>query len=324
LSRQATVLPHDEAPSTSLLSAWIETTKPRITRLVTITSAVGFLMSLLARSARAGIEDWRLVGMAAAGCLVGTALSAGGANSLNQWIERHRDARMPRTAERPIPRGRISPHAVLFGGAAACVAGVLTLWAASGPVPALVALATITMYLGLYTPLKPWTPLATIVGAVPGALPPVIGWTAAALGEGSASLAEPAAWALFLIMFVWQVPHFLAIAWLYREDYALGGYRVLPVDDPRGVRTAAAILAWTILLVPVTAAPVVLMPANAGPGQGYVTVAIATSLGFLWLALRLARSRTRNDAKATFIASIIHLPVLLVVLVADSAAAVIW
>lgn len=298
-------------------SAVYEITKPRITRLVTVTAGVGFGMGALGRSWSMG--DLFLAGLA---CLGGTALSSGGANALNQWMERARDAVMPRTVGRPLPQGRITPARAAGAGLAMCIAGVALLWAGVGATPALISLATILIYLAVYTPSKTVTPLSTLIGAVPGALPPVIGWTAARADLGIAAMADPGCWALFLIMFVWQVPHFLAIAWMYRDDYAAGGYKVLPCVDPDGSRTAAAILAWSALLVPVTIAPAALV--RLGPGPGYVAVALATGLAFFYLAARLTRTRTREDARTTFIASVIHLPLLLLVLVADSLIAAIW
>jgi protoheme IX farnesyltransferase len=200
--------------------------------------------------------------------------------------------------------------------------GVGLLWAGNGPVPAAIALATVGVYVLAYTPLKPVTSVSTLVGAVPGALPPLIGWTAATEQLGWNSLADPGAWTLFLIMFVWQIPHFLAIAWMYRDDYARAGYRMLPMGDDGARWTSVSMLAWTLLLLPVSLAPIVLM--QAGPAAGYALVAIATGLGFLWLVVRLVRQRTRELARTVFFASIIHLPVLLVVLVADTMIPVLW
>ena len=304
---------HDRAR----LGALVEATKPRITKMVAVTAGVGFLAGAVGRSWT--FTDFLVSG---AGCLLGTALSSGGANTLNQWMERDRDARMHRTRSRPLPSGRVTPARALAAGVVLSLAGLGVLWAAAGPVAALVSLATIVTYLAVYTPLKPVTPLATLIGAVPGALPPLIGWVSARPEAGFAALSDPGAWALFLIMFVWQVPHFLAIAWMYREDYARGGYRVLPAVDPSGWGTSAAILVWTAVLVPVTVAPAALM--RDGPGPGYVAVALVTGVAFLALAVRLCRQRTRELARATFVASIIHLPVLLVVLVADTAITAIW
>lgn len=296
-------------PARAALAALVETTKPRITRLVTVTSGVGFALAAFGRS-------WTATELLilATGCVAGTALSAAGANSLNQWMERDRDGRMARTRARPLPDGRIAPATVLWTGILLSIAGVLLLALTCGVVAATVSLATILSYVLLYTPLKPVTPLATIVGAVPGALPPLIGWTAASAAPEWSSLAQPMGWTLFLIMFVWQIPHFLAIAWLYKEDYAAGGYKVLPVVDSGG-RTSAAILAWSVLLVPVSVAPG--MMAGPGPGAAYAFVALLSGIVYLYFASRLAMVRTRRDARITFIASVIHLPILMVALVAD-------
>src|ERR1043165_9021747 len=270
--------------------ALLETTKPRITLLVTITSGVGYALSALSRSWEPGP-----LAVSAGGALVGTALSAAGANALNQWLERDRDARMQRTAGRPLPEARLTPVAVFGAGCLLSLVGVLTLWAACGPTAAMVSLATILLYILAYTPLKPVTPLATIVGAVPGALPPVIGWAAARADLGYLSLADRGPWILFAIMFVWQVPHFLAIAWMYRDDYAAGGYRVLPVVDPSGRRTARSIVAWSVLLIPVSIAPALLMA--PAPASLYAVIAGLLGVGFFLLTLRLVRTRERTDAR---------------------------
>jgi heme o synthase len=225
---------------------------------------------------------------------------------------------MPRTSGRPIPHGRLSAGAAFLAGLAIALSGVLILWALCGVVPATVSLSTILLYVLIYTPLKPVTPLATLVGAVPGALPPVIGWTAAVQGAGESwsALVHPAPWLLFAIMFVWQVPHFLAIAWMYKEDYAAGGYRVLPVIDPDGQRTSRAILRWSVLLLPASVAPALLMAAPFA--TAYAILAVAMGLGFMFLTWRLVHTGARADARRTFFASIVHLPLLLGTLVALS------
>ena len=299
----------EPAPRSALVASIWESTKPRITRLVAVTSGVGFAAAGLGRT-------WGVVEGAstAIGCIVGTVLSAAGANALNQWAERDRDALMVRTCSRPLPQQRLEPRTVLAAGALLGVAGVGILWALCGWVPALVSLTTILVYVLIYTPLKPVTPWATVVGAVPGALPPLIGYTAAAQsGQGLTLLLQPGAWALFAIMFVWQMPHFMAIAWMYKDDYALGGYRVLPVVDPTGRKTARSILVWSVALVPVSIAPVILMkPIPAGV---FGVLAAAMGVGFLLLSIKLAKTLARPDARRMFIASIIHLPLLLVLLV---------
>lgn len=290
-----------------LFGALIEASKPRITRLVTITSGVGFVLAALPR-------HWELGELAATaiGALVGTALSASGANALNQWMERDRDALMPRTCDRPLPQRRLAPPTALLAGTILAASGVGILWAVCGAAPALVSLTTVLVYLLAYTPLKPVTPLATLVGAVPGALPPLIGWSAAA-GTGLRSLVEPGALILFAIMFIWQIPHFLAIAWMYKDDYRAGGYKVLPVVDQDGRRTARSILLWSLALAPATVAPVLLMHGAAAVVYG--VLAAAMGIAYAYLASRVIVTRERRDARRAFIASVIHLPVLMAAMV---------
>jgi protoheme IX farnesyltransferase len=301
------------------LRAVYELTKPRITRLVTITSGVGFTLGAVPQT-----WNWKDLTLRCVACLLGTALSASGANALNQWWERDRDAIMPRTCARPLPTERVLPHQALGWGLALSAAGV-GLLLMLGLAPALVSLATILIYVLLYTPLKPITTTNTLVGAVPGALPPLIGWTAAAGGTALRGhwslvpLVEVGAWggwALFALMFVWQIPHFLAIAWMYRDDYAKGGYRMLPISDPDGRRTASTILLWSVLLLPATLAPALVLRSTLG--WATVAVALATGLAYVWLAARLWRSRSLKDARRVFIASIMHLPLLLMVMVGDA------
>jgi heme o synthase len=304
---EASAIALPEPREGGLLSAIIEASKPRITRLVTVTSGVGFVLAAMP-------QRWELMplAVAAVGALAGTALSAAGANALNQWMERDRDALMPRTCNRPLPQQRLSPGAALAAGSVLAISGIVLLWALCGLAPAMVSLATVLVYLLLYTPLKPVTPQATLIGAVPGALPPLIGYSAAA--GSAASLLEPGALSLFAIMFIWQIPHFLAIAWMYRDDYAKGGYRVLPVVDRDGGRTARAMLLWAGLLIPAALAPAWTMKPVAAAVYG--VLAVAMGLAYFWLTLRVARTRERADARRAFIASVIHLPLLLVLIVA--------
>lgn len=300
----------------SVFSAVHELTKPRITRLVTITTGVGFVLSAIAQS-----WQWTDLSVRALGCIVGTALSASGANALNQWWEQDRDAVMPRTCARPLPTQRVSSRAALGWGLlfSALGVGILLL---VGLAPALVSLATILIYVLLYTPLKPVTTLNTIVGAVPGALPPLIGWSAAAAGNqlrdptGLSSLTELGGWSLFALMFVWQIPHFLAIAWMYRDDYAKGGYRMLANVDPTGGITARMILLWSLCLIPATLAPAMVIHDRLSPVSA--VAAVLSGLMFTALCVKLARSRERRDARRVFLASIAHLPLLLLVMVGDA------
>jgi protoheme IX farnesyltransferase len=271
---------------------------------------VGFVMAAVSHS-------WKLPQLAfsAAVCLVGTALSAAGANSVNQWMERDRDAVMPRTSRRPLPQHRVTPAAVLGTGVALCVAGVALLLAV-GPLPSLISLACIVSYIAAYTPMKTRTTLATFVGAIPGALPPLIGWTAASRLPGFASLREPGGLALFSLMFIWQIPHFMAIAWMYREDYAKGGYMVLPVVDPSGRWTSLTVALWTAALIPATLLPAWVMPDRLG--LFYLLIAGLSGAAFCVLAARLIKSRARPEAKALFFGSIMHLPLILVAMVAEA------
>ena len=307
------------AAPVGLRKSIVELTKPRITRMVTITSGVGFILGAVTQH----WETWDLT-LRAIACLAGTALSASGANALNQWWERDRDAIMPRTRARPIPTDRVTPKQALAWGVIFSIAGVALL-ALIGLAPALVSLATILIYVLLYTPLKPITTTNTLVGAIPGAFPPLIGWTAAASGNallggwaGMQSLLDPGGWSLFELMFVWQIPHFLAIAWMYRDDYAKGGYRMLPISDPDGGITATTIFTWSIVLVPATMAPAILLRDRVG----FASLLAAALLGIAYVALcyRLWRTREVKHARAVFFASIMHLPLLLLIFVLDAVA----
>lgn len=292
-----------------MVASLIETTKPGITRLVTITSLVGFVMSAVQTRWSAGE-----LAIAALGTALGTALSASGANAINQWMERARDAVMTRTSRRPLPQGRVTPQAVLLTGIALGALGVGLLLATVGWVPAVLSLTCILVYVGIYTPMKTLTPWATFVGTIPGALPPLIGWTAASRIGGLDALLEPGGLSLFVLMTVWQIPHFLAIAWMYRDDYAKGGYRVLPTLKRGEERTVRTIVCWSLMLVPATMAPGLMMMQTLG--WIYLAVAIGTAVAFLVQVSRLVTTRTRESARNVFLGSIMHLPILLVAMVA--------
>lgn len=311
----------------SLLAAVCELSKPRITRLVTMTAGVGFVLGLVERASVSG-RSWTAgeLAVGAAGCVAGTAVSSGGANALNQWWERQRDARMRRTMHRPIPTGAVPASVGLWAGLAMSVVGMGVLAALSGPAAALVSLATILVYVLVYTPSKVVTPWNTLIGAVPGALPPVIGWcAAAAVGAGGvrwASLGQAGGWSLFVLMVVWQIPHFLALAWMYRDDYAAGGYRMLPAVDPSGRVTAWVTLAGSIVLVPATLAPVWGVPGVLGVAYG--GLAVVSGSAFVALCARLVISsggvevERRALARRVFLASIVHLPLLLVAMTVEA------
>lgn len=295
-----------------VLSACVETTKPGITRLVTITASVGLILAGLYHGGLHALDWLRL----AVGVVAGTALAAAGANALNQWYESDRDARMRRTSGRPIPSARLSTASVFWLGTGLVVAGTAVLYALCGVMPALIALASAASYVVLYTPLKPLTVWNTLVGAVPGALPTMIGTAAVAPGVGFEPLADPIGLALFALMMVWQIPHFLAIAWMCRADYEQGGFRMLPAIDPTGKLTAWIIVGSSLLLIPVSASIVFTAPALLG----WPTIAASVALGLLLVALgmRVAIHPTDKTARAVFIGSIIHLPVLLLVMVAEA------
>jgi protoheme IX farnesyltransferase len=274
----------------STLADWLELAKPRITAMVVFMALVGFL------TASAG--PVRAVLLAPA--LAGTGLVAAGASVLNQVMERATDALMLRTRRRPLPAGRIGPAEARLFGSLLTLSGLATLHWFCGGLAAAVALATWAGYLFAYTPLKRRTPLATLVGAVPGALPPVIGWAAA---QGRL---EPAAFILFAILFLWQVPHFLAIAWLYRDDYARAGFPMLPVLDREGTFTGRQAVVHSLALLLVS-----LAPAAAGlAGPAYLGGAFLLGVGLTLFAFRLARVRDQVAARGLFLASVLYLPAL--------------
>lgn len=276
---------------------YVELVKPRITSMVMLTALVGFVMG------SGGALDFT----ALASVLAGTGLVAAGASTLNMLLERRTDALMHRTQNRPLPAGRLRPEEALAWGAILTLSGVAFLAWRSGPLPALVALVTWASYLFLYTPLKTRTSLCTVVGALPGALPPVIGW-AAARGRIDAG-----AFVLFAILFLWQIPHFLAIAWIYREDYARGGLPMLPVVDPAGVVTGRQAVANTLALAIVS-----LAPAFGGmAGSIYLAGALALGVMFTAAAVWAAVKRTPAAARGLFLASLAYLSILCTLLIAD-------
>ncbi len=283
--------------SRSSLADYVELTKPRITSMVVLTSLLGFVMGSVGPVSAAAL-------LAA---LLGTGLVAAGASALNMVLERDTDARMQRTRNRPLPAGRLRVLDAVGFGAALTLLGLAELLWLSGRLAALVALATWASYLFVYTPLKRRTSLATLVGAVPGALPPLIGWAAAR------QALEPGAFVLFAILFLWQVPHFLAIAWIYRDDYALGGLPMLPVLDREGRMTGRQAVAHSLALLLVS-----LAPATGGmAGAAYLAGAALLGAALLAFALRLGLERTATAARALFLASVVYLPALCLLLMAD-------
>jgi protoheme IX farnesyltransferase len=271
--------------------------KPRLNFLVVVSALAGYVMG-----ASEGSGMLRLVGM-----LVGTGLVAGGASAFNQVYERDVDALMRRTRLRPLPDGRVQPAEALAFAAAVSATGLLILAATANLLSAAVAFATLLTYVVVYTPLKRRTSLATVIGAIPGALPPVIGWAAA---RGSLSRE---AWTLFGIVFLWQLPHFLAIAWMFRDDYGRAGFPLLPVVEPDGRSTGRQALLYAAALIPLSLVPTLMGLA----GEVYFAAALVLGLAFLALTVRFARTRTVRDARRLFFSSIIYLPLIWILMIAD-------
>lgn len=280
------------------VAAYAELTKPRITFLIVLTSAAGFALA-----SRNGIDYVALLR-----ALVGIALLSSGIATLNQYAERDLDGLMRRTANRPLPAGKLAPWEALAFGAGITILAEIYLLVLVNPLSALLGLTVIAGYLFAYTPLKTRTTLSTLVGAFPGAVPPLIGWTAA---RGSISLEG---WILFAILFLWQFPHFLAIAWMYREDYGRAGILMLPVVEPDGKVTAQQIVVYTLMLLPVSLLPTVM----GLSGRIYFVGAIVLGLAFLYSSLRAAFSMSRQNARRLLLASVLYLPLLFLVMVLDS------
>ncbi len=281
----------------SLWPEYWELTKPRLSFLVLVTTFVGYCMATVGRL------DWALLGHT----MLGTAFVAGGAAALNQWIERDLDARMKRTAERPLPSGRLASLEALVFGAMLTVMGMLYLVWTVNLLVAFLTCVTLSSYLFLYTPLKTRTPLCTLVGAIPGAIPPMIGWAAV---EGRLGFG---AWLLFGILFCWQMPHFYALARMYREDYEQGGFPMLTVLDREGTRTGREIVFYILALINIS-----LLPTFIGmTGMLYFGGALALGVVFLVFGLLAAFHKTVVSSRKLFLASIFYLPAMLLLMVAD-------
>ncbi len=279
------------------MKSYYELTKPRITWLILVTTGVGYYFG------HKGVLDW----VTLFHCMIGTALIASGTSALNQWYEHQSDGLMRRTEKRPIPAGVITPrNALIFGFVLSC-AGYLQLSLGCNLLTAALGLTTELIYLFVYTPLKQRTPVATTIGAIPGAMPPLIGFAAAS------GILTIEAWALFAIMFLWQFPHFYAIAWMYREDYERGGIRMLPVVEPDGASTVRQMMLFSLALIPVTLLPRVL----SMTGNWYVGGAIIGGLVFFWYCTRMVNDRTLVRARSVLLVSVIYLPVLFGLLILD-------
>ncbi|HVU36322.1 MAG TPA: heme o synthase [Opitutaceae bacterium] len=276
---------------------YFELTKPRLSLLSVITALVGYL------AARPESNPLKLLFL-----VLGTSLAAGGVAVLNQWIEHETDAQMKRTATRPIPTGKVPTGSAFVLGWLMCIAALFLLFSTVQPLAALFTLLTIISYVGWYTPAKKWSTWSTEIGALAGAFPPLIGWSA---GEGRVSALG---WILFAVLYFWQIPHFMAIAWLYRRDYSAVHFPMLPVRDESGGRVALWSLINTIALVITTLLPSVLHLAT----KAYGLVAAACGAVFLWRAIVFMHREARDvAARKLFFASIIYLPILLGALVVD-------
>jgi protoheme IX farnesyltransferase len=279
------------------LSVYADLIKARLTLLVLLTTLVGFYVGFR------GLMDYALLFHT----MLGTALVASGAAALNQLLEREHDARMRRTRNRPLPSGRLQPVTVMLFGGVCSVAGLVYLALLVNLLTCVLGAVSLVSYLFIYTPLKRLTWLNTAVGAIPGGLPPLMGWAAARgeLGGGG--------WALFAILAFWQIPHFFAIAWIYREEYAKAGFQMLPNVDPDGRRTAGQSVSHALGLLTVSLCPFLFGLA----GSWYLTGAIILGIVFLWCAVRFSRELSLSRARQLFLALIVYLPLLLVLLVLD-------
>jgi protoheme IX farnesyltransferase len=280
-----------------LIKDYIALTKPRITWLILMSTGVGYFFGAQ--------RGWHWLTLLHT--LVGTGLIASGTAALNQWYEREADAKMRRTQARPLPSGRLSAGRALVFAILISVAGFVELWIGSNALAALLGLFTLLCYLFVYTPLKQRSPHSTTIGSIPGAMPPLIGFAAA-----SGTLTWDA-WVLFAILFLWQFPHFYAIAWMYKEDYARAGILMLPVVEPDGKSTARRILLYSAALIPMS-----LMPKFfAMAGSLYLYGALALGLLFLYYGLRIRTDRTRQQARRVLLASVVYLPLLFSLMLFD-------
>jgi protoheme IX farnesyltransferase len=287
----------DSRRAAGRLTDYVALVKPRLNVLVVASSTAGYYLGAPTSPA--------LPRMALA--VLGTALVAGGAAALNQVFERDTDSMMERTRHRPLPDGRVAAADAQRFGLLLAVSGIVLLGATANAIAALIAAATLIIYLAVYTPLKRRSPVSTLVGAVPGALPPLIGWSAA---SGTVSLAG---WSLFAIVFLWQIPHFMAIAWLYRDDYRRAGFPMLAVIEPAGRRSGRQAVLYAAALLPVS-----LVPTVAGvAGSLYFGSAVLLGVALLWLAAQFSRTRSEAAARALFYGSITYLPLLWAVMILD-------
>ncbi|MDQ2949787.1 MAG: heme o synthase [Acidobacteriota bacterium] len=274
------------------MKQYIELTKPRITWLILMSTGVGYFFGARHLSG----AHW----LTLLHTIIGTGLIASGTAALNQWYEREADGKMRRTMARPLPSGRITANRALWFAIAISLLGFIELTLAVNVLTGLLGLFTLASYLFIYTPLKQRSPHSTTLGAIPGAMPPLIGYAAA-----SGTLTWEA-WTLFAILFIWQFPHFYAIAWMYREDYERAGIKMLPVVEPDGVSTSRQILIYMLVLLPISLLPKFFSMV----GNFYLFGAVALGLLFLWSGIRISLDRSRQRARSVLLTSVVYLPVL--------------
>lgn len=287
----------DEMTLHDRLAGFYELTKPRMNALVIVTTLIGFIMA-----SDGAIQWWLLLWT-----MVGTTICASGAAVLNQWSERRWDAIMPRTIHRPLPTGVVQPFEALSFGVALSIVGVVVLALAVNPLTSVLGAVTILWYIAIYTPLKRVTTLNTLIGAIPGAIPPLMGFAAASGDIGWLAIS------VFAILVFWQIPHFFAIATMYRDDYAIAGYRMLPVTDQTLSRTSAHVIAFTVMLIGASLFPTIL----GATGYLHAIAAMILGLWFLYCGVNFWKRRNRPSARKLFFASILYLPLLLTVMVID-------
>lgn len=277
--------------------AFVQLTKPRIAIMLVLTSAAGFYLG-----AKGNFDIALFVN-----AMIGIALLAFGVATLNQYIERDIDALMDRTAKRPLPTGKIAPLEALIFGVLQCAIAEIYLFFLANQLTAILGLTVIAGYVFLYTPLKTRTSASTAIGAIPGAMPPLMGYTAAS------NRITLVAWTLFATQFLWQFPHFLAIAWMYRDQYAKAGILMLPVVEPEGRLTSRQIVMFSIMLVPVSLAPFFF----GVTGVIYLAGALVLGTAFLWISVQAALSRSDELARRLLFASVVYLPLLFLLMVVD-------
>jgi heme o synthase len=296
-----TTLALDSPPRASVTRDYLELSKSRIVLMVLITTAAGYLFAADKVSPLLLLHT-----------LIGTALVAAGTNALNQYVEREHDAKMHRTRTRPLPAGRITPRAALLFSSAIAILGTVYLGVAVNWLTAALGAFTLTSYIFVYTPLKRVSTICTIIGAVPGAIPPLMGWTAAT--NELAGMQSAGGWIVFGILFLWQLPHFMAISWLYREDYARGGFVMLSTIDGNGTSVARQAILYTLALLPVSVAPTFFGLA----GTTYLAGALVTGLALLWSTFRFFFDRDAKNARRVFMISNLYLLTVMLLLVVNA------